>query len=132
MVHAIEPGLPRTDLSGSDFEVGAPTSEEGERKKSRTKRTTKSPLTAVLESWLLSILHCRFSVILVAHSVFILRDSETIPGVYGNKDVSTGVETDGRLSGRHIVVTGSLVHLAGGPNLMSLRLSTVEVGAGSC
>ena len=28
MVHAIEPGLPRTDVSGSEFEVGAPTSEE--------------------------------------------------------------------------------------------------------
>ena len=76
MVHAIEPGLPRTDVSGSEFEVGAPTSEEeGERKKSRTKRATKSLLTAVLESWLLSILHCRFSVILMAHSLFILGDA---------------------------------------------------------
>ena len=61
VVHAIEPGLPRTDVCGSEFEVGAPTSEEeAERTKSRTKRASKSPLTAVLESWLLSILHCRF------------------------------------------------------------------------
>ena len=42
------------------------------------------------------------------------RDAETIPGVSGNEDVSTGVETDGQLRGRHIVVTRSLVPLAGG------------------
>ena len=52
MVHCNEPELPRTDLSGSEFEVGAPTSEEeAERKKSQMKRAPKSPLTAVLESW---------------------------------------------------------------------------------
>ena len=74
MVHANERGLSRADVSGSEFEVGAPTSkEEAERKKSRTKRATKSPLTAVLESWLLSILHCRFSVISVAHFLFVSR-----------------------------------------------------------
>ena len=63
VVHGDEPEVPRTDVSGSEFEVGAPTSaeEEAERKKSQTKRAPKSPLTAVLESWLLSILHCRFS-----------------------------------------------------------------------
>ena len=61
VVHGDEPELPRTDVSGSEFEAGAPTSEEeAERKKSQTKRAPKSPLTAVLESWLLSILHCRF------------------------------------------------------------------------
>ena len=39
MVHVNEPELPRTDVSGSEFEVGAPTSEEeADRKKSRTKR----------------------------------------------------------------------------------------------
>ena len=74
MVHADEPGLPRTDVSGSEFEVGAPTSEEeAEGQKSRTKRASKSPLTAVLESWLISILHCRFLVISVAHSLFTSR-----------------------------------------------------------
>ena len=74
VVHATEPGLPRTDVSGSEFEVGAPTSEEeAEGKKSRTKRATKSPLTAVLESWLLSILHCRFSVMLVDHVLFFFQ-----------------------------------------------------------
>ena len=61
VVHATEPRLPRTEVSGSEFEVGAPTSEEeGERQNSRKKRAPKSPLTAVLESSLLSTLHCRF------------------------------------------------------------------------
>ena len=74
MVHAKEPGLPWTDVSGFEFEVGAPTSEEEtERKKSQTKRARKSPLTAVLESWLLSILHCRFLFILVTHSLLFSR-----------------------------------------------------------
>ena len=74
VVHANEPGLPRTDVSGSEFEVGAPTSEkEGGREKSRTKRVPKSPRTDVLESWLLSILHCRFSVISLAHFLFVSR-----------------------------------------------------------
>ena len=74
MVHADEPALSRTDVSGSEFEVGAPTlEEEAERKKSQTKRASKSPLTAVFESWLLSFLHCRFLIISVAHSLFISR-----------------------------------------------------------
>ena len=116
MVHGDEPGSPRTDVSGSEFEVGAPTSEEeAERKKSQTKSAPKSTLTSVLESWLLSILHCRF----LSHQWVIPclfpGDAETIPGVSGNEDVSTGVETDGQLRGRHIVVTRSLVPLTGGP-----------------
>ena len=47
--------------------------------------------------------------------VFFLGDAETIPGVSGTEEVSTGVETDGQLRGRRIVVTRSLVPLAGGP-----------------
>ena len=133
MVYQNEPRLPRTDVFGSEFEVGAPTSEEvADRKMSRKKRAPKSPLTAVLESWLLSILRCRFLVISVAHFRSFSGDAATIPGVSGNEDVSTGVENDGQLRGRHIVVTSSLVPLAGGPSMMTLRLSTVEVGAGSC
>ena len=47
VVHNNEPGLPRTGVSGSEFEIGAPTSEEeAERKKNQTKRAPKSPLTA--------------------------------------------------------------------------------------
>ena len=61
MVHCDEPELPRVDLPCSEFKIGAPTSEEEvEKRKSPVKRAPKSPLTAVLESWLLSILHCRF------------------------------------------------------------------------
>ena len=102
-------------MSGSEFEVGAPTSaEEGaERKKSQTKPAPKSPLRAVLESWLLSILHCRFFHISGSIPVLFLGDAETIPGVFGNEEASTGVETDGQLRGRHIVVTRSLVPLVG-------------------
>ena len=114
MVHGDEPELPLADLSGSEFEVGAPTSEEeAERKKSQTKRAPKSPLTAVLESWLLSILHCRFLNISGSIPVVILGDAGTLPGVSGNEEVSTGLETDGQLRGRHIVVTWSLVPLVG-------------------
>ena len=115
VVHGDEPELSRADVSGSEFEVGAPTSteEEAERKKSQTKRDPKSPLMAVLESWLLSILHCRFFHISGSFPVLFLGDVETIPGVSGNEEVSTGVETDGQLRGRHIVVTRSLVPLVG-------------------
>ena len=45
--------------------------------------------------------------------VLVLGDAETISGVSGNEEVSTGVETDGQLRGRHIVITRSLVPLAG-------------------
>ena len=74
MVHATESGFPRTDMSGSESEVGATTSEEEvEKNISRSKRAPKSPLTAVLESCLLSILHCRFLVLSVAHLVSVCR-----------------------------------------------------------
>ena len=128
VLHADEPGLPRTDVSGSEFDVGAPTSEEeAARKKSQSKRAPKSPLTAALESWLLSIPHCRFLSYQWLIPCLFPDDAETIPGVSGNEEVSTGVETDGQLRGRHTVVTRSLVPLAGGPGMMSLKLSTVEV-----
>ena len=118
VIHGDEPGLPRTDVSGSEFEVGAPTSgEEAERKKSQTKRVPKSPLTAVLYSWLRSFLHCRFLSYQWLIPCLFLGDGETIPGLSGNEDVLTGVETDGQLRGRHIVVTRSLVPLAGGSQL---------------
>ena len=127
VVHTNEPGLPRTDVS----DVGAPNSEsEAERKKSRTERAPKSPLTAVLESWLLSILHCGFSVILLAHSLFISRWCRNDSGSVRNW---RSVDWRGdwwAMRGRHIVVTRRLVPLARGPQHDVLRLSTVEVGAG--
>ena len=92
--------LPRTDVSDSEIEVGAPTSEEEtEKKESRSKRAPESPLTPVLESRMLSILHCRF----LSYQWLIYRlfagDAETIPGVSGKEDVLTGVDTDGQLWG---------------------------------
>ena len=113
--HSNEPGLPRTDVSGSEFEIGPPTSEEEVEKKSPLKRAPKSLLTAVLENWLLSILRCRFLSYQWPISRLFASDAETFPGVSGNEDVSNGVETDGQLRGRHIVVTRSLVPLAGAP-----------------
>ena len=107
VVHSNELGLPRIEVSGSEFVVGSPTSEEEvARKKSQTKRAPKIPLTAVLESWL------RF--LRISWLIFRLcaSDAETILGISGNEDVSTGVETDGQLKGRHIIVTRSLVPLA--------------------
>ena len=75
MVHSNEPGLPGTDESGYEFEVGVPTSEEEVEKKnkSRSRRATKSPLTAVLKSWFLSFLHCRFLNISMAHFSTVCR-----------------------------------------------------------
>ena len=64
---------------------------------------------------MLSILRCRFSVYQWRILGLFPGDAETIPGFSGKEDVATGVETDGQLRGRHIVVTRSLVPLAGGP-----------------
>ena len=51
VVPSIDPGWLRTDVSGSEFEVGASTSEEEvESRKSRSKRALKRPLTATPES----------------------------------------------------------------------------------
>ena len=105
-------------------------------KKLREKRVGQNALQRVL-SRLFLIVGCSLFYIagfwsypwLMFH--LIRGDVKTIPGISGNEDVSTGVETDGQLRGRHIVVTRSLVPLAGGPSMMSLRLSTVEVAAGS-
>ena len=58
-------------------------------------------------------------------------DAETIPVVSAYEVVSTGVETDYQLRGCHIVVTRNPVLLAGGPSMMSLRLSTDKIGAGT-
>ena len=61
-------------MSGSEFEVGASTSEEEvEKKKSGSKCAPKSSFTAVLESYLLSILHCWFLVISVTHYSSVCR-----------------------------------------------------------
>ena len=73
MLDSNEPVLPRTDVSGSEFEVGPPTGGEVAKRKSLSKRAPKSLLTAVFENWLLSILHCRFLIISVAHFASVLQ-----------------------------------------------------------
>ena len=61
MVRQGMPGLLQADVSCSEFVFGAPTlDEEVEKKRNKPKRPVKSPLTAVLESWLLSFLLCKF------------------------------------------------------------------------
>ena len=116
MVHGDEPELPRTDVSGSEFEVGAPTSaEEAERKRSQIKRAPKILSQLFLRVGCSLFYIAGFCHISGSFPVLFLGDAETIPGLSGNEKASTGVETDGQLRGRHIVVTRSLVPLAGGP-----------------
>ena len=108
-----------------------------QKKKPRERRVRQNALQKVLSRLFLRVGCSLFYIAGFCHisgsfPVFFLGDAETIPGVSGNEEVSTGVETDGQLRGRHIIVTRSLVPLAGGPSMMSLRLSTVEVEAGSC
>ena len=108
-----------------------------QKKKPRERSVRQNALQRVLSRLFLGVGCSLFYIACFCHisssfSVLFLGDAETIPGVSGNEEVSTGVETDGQLRGRHIVVTRSLVPLAGGPSMMSLRLSTVEVKAGSC
>ena len=97
VVHATEPGLSRTHVSGSEFEVGAPTSEEeAEWKKSRTKRAPKSLSRLFLRVGCSLFYIAGFQSYI---SSLFPGDAELIPGVSGNEDVSTGVETDGQLGG---------------------------------
>ena len=133
MVHRNESGLSRTEVSGSEFEVVAPNSEEEVEKIGVSHNAFQRILSRLFlrVGCFLFYIACFQSYHWLIFYLF-AGDAETIPGVSGNEDVSTGVETDGQLRGRHIVVTTSLVPLAGGPSMMSLRLSTVEVGASSC
>ena len=57
-------------------------------------------------------------------STYFAGNAEFAPEISGNDDVSSGVGTDWPLKGRRIVVTRSLVPLAGGPSMMSPRLPT--------
>ena len=107
-----------------------------QKKKPRERRVRQDALQRVLSRLFLRVGCSLFYIAGFCHiggsfPVF-LGDVETVPGVSGNEELSTGVETDGQLRGRHIVVTRSLVPWAGGPIMMSLRLCTVEVEAESC
>ena len=109
-----------------------------QKKKLRRKKVGQSALQRVFSRLFLrvgcSLLYkAGFVVMSVAHfQSFCAGGAKTIPGVSGNEEVSTGVESVGQLRGRHIVVPRSLVLLTGGPTMMSSRLSTVEVGDGTC
>ena len=108
-----------------------------QKKKLKEKRVGRNALQRVLSRLLLRIGSSLFYIASFQSYQWLIfclfpGDAEAIPGVSGNEDVSTGVETDGQLRGRHIVVTRSLVPLTGGPSMMSLRLSTIKVGARSC
>ena len=108
-----------------------------QKKRLRQKRVGQNALQGILSRRFLRVCCSLFYIAgLWSYQWFIFRlfpgDAGTIPGISGNEDVSTGVETDGQLRGRHIVVTRSLIPLARSPSMMSLRLSTVKVGAGSC
>ena len=76
--------VPRTDVSGSEFEVAVPTSEK-ECGKKKQKSALKSPLTAVLKSWLLSILHCRFPYRSVANFQLFCRQCRLWAGVFNKR-----------------------------------------------
>ena len=91
-----------------------------QKKKLRERRVRQNALQRVLSQLFLrvgcSLIYIAgFCHISGSFPVLFLGDAETIPGVSGNEEMSTGVETDGQLRGRHIVVTKSLVPLSGGP-----------------
>ena len=91
-----------------------------QKKKPRERRVRQNALQRVLSPLFLRVGCSLFYIAGFCHisgsfPVLLLGDAETIPGASGNEEVSTGVETDGQLRGRHIVVTKSLVPFAGGP-----------------
>ena len=107
-----------------------------QQKKSRRRRVKQNALQRVLSRLYLRVGCSLFYITGFKSDQWLFfclfaGDAEIFRGVSGNEGVSTGLETDGQLRGRHIVVTRSLVPLAGGPSTMSLRLSTVDIGAGS-
>ena len=91
-----------------------------QKQKPRERRVRRNPLQRVLSRLFLRVGCSRFYIAGFCHisdafPVLFLGDAERIPRISGNEEVLTGVETDGQLRGRHIVVTRSLVPLAGGP-----------------
>ena len=64
---------------------------------------------------MLSNLYRRFSFRSRANFFHFAGDSEFAPGISGIDDVSTNVETNGQLTGHHIVVNRSLVALTQWP-----------------
>ena len=132
VIHSNEPRLPRIDEFGSEFEIGAPTSEEEvERKKSRSKRAPMSPLTTVLESCLLSIPHGRFLVISVAHFPSVCRWCRNDSGSFRKGRCVDWRADWWTVEGASHSCYQEPGAVGWGPNMMSLRLSAVEFGAES-
>ena len=113
-------------MSGSDFEIAAPTSEEEIVKRKKKSRTAKSFLTAVPKRFGCSLFYIvGFHLNQWLNSFHVAVDVEFAPEFSGNEDDPTGVETNGQLkweSHRYYQQ----------PSRMSPRLSTVECEAGSC
>ena len=91
-----------------------------QKKKPRERRVRQKALQRVLSRLFLRVGCSLFYIAGFCHisgsfPVLFLGDAETIPGLSGNEKMSTGVETDGQFRGRHILVTRSLVPLAGRP-----------------
>ena len=91
-----------------------------QKQKPRERRVRRNALQRVLSRLFLRVGCSRFYIAGFCHisgsfPVLFLGDAETIPGVSGKEEVPTGVETDGQLRGCHIVVTRSLLPLAGAP-----------------
>ena len=105
-------GKSRADVSASQLDIGVSTAEEGIVEQSVPKHGIK----AVLESWFFCfLLYWFFFVALHQFSSFFSGDADFAPRVSISQDISTGVETDGQLTGRRMVVTGGLVTLIGAP-----------------
>ena len=89
-----------------------------QKTKPRERRVRQNALQRVLARLFLRVGCSLFYIVGFCHisgsfTVLFLGDAETILRVSGNEELSTGVETDGQLRGRHIVVTRSLVPLVG-------------------
>ena len=80
MVHANEPGLPRTDVSGSEFEVGR----RLQRKKLSERKAGRSALQRVLSRLFLGVGCSLFYIVdfqfISGSFLFFPGDAETIPG----------------------------------------------------
>ena len=81
-------------MPASEFVVAAPVSKEDVEERRKTTRTVKSSLPSVFEIWLLSMYFVGIHLDQWLFFRHFSGDTEAIPGLSGNKDVSAVVETD--------------------------------------
>ena len=115
VVHANEPGLP---LGQTCLAPNLRLARRLRRKKMSERKARWSALQRFLSRLFLRVGCSLFYIAGFQSYQWLISclfpgDAETIPEVSRNQDVSTGVETDGQLRGRHIVVTRSLAPLVG-------------------